>query len=148
MRRLNYMALLKNVSYKAHVANEKVHKMIWVQLECMMILIRLKKRNFLHGIDNFAGEQEVEEDRRRRTSRTMRKWQSSVVVFIIIWFYGLSRLFHSFWVESIVRWGENGISPRKNTWPPASRTWIVSHVTRARLEPTAVRWRAIKSVKD
>ena len=27
--------------------------------------------------------------------------------------------------------------------PSASRTWLVSHVTRARLEPTAVRWRAI-----
>ena len=23
---------------------------------------------------------------------------------------------------------------RKNTWPPASRTWLISHVTRARLE--------------
>ena len=30
----------------------------------------------------------------------------------------------------------------KNTWPDASRTWLVSHVTWARLEPTVVRWRA------
>ena len=27
---------------------------------------------------------------------------------------------------------ENGRSPRKTTWPPASGTWLVSHVTRAR----------------
>ena len=37
--------------------------------------------------------------------------------------------------------GEKTGDPReKNTWPPSSRTWRVSHVTRARLEPTAVRW--------
>ena len=53
--------------------------------------------------------------------------------------YGQSRLFHSFLAVSVVRWGENGRSPRiQNTWPPASRSWLVSHVTRARLEPTAV----------
>ena len=28
--------------------------------------------------------------------------------------------------------GENWRSSRKTTWPPASRTWLVSHVTRAR----------------
>ena len=36
--------------------------------------------------------------------------------------------------------------PEKNHLTPhpnASRTWFVSHMTRARLEPTAVRWRAI-----
>ena len=41
-------------------------------------------------------------------------------------FYGPSKLFHSFWAESIIRWGENGRSQRKTTWPPASRTWLVS----------------------
>ena len=46
-----------------------------------------------------------------------------------------SRLFHSFWAEPIARWGENGRSPIETTWPPASRTWLVSHVTRARLDP-------------
>ena len=43
-------------------------------------------------------------------------------------FYGPSNLFHSFWAESIIRWGENGRSPRKTTWPPASRTWLVSRL--------------------
>ena len=57
--------------------------------------------------------------------------------------YSPSRLFHSFWAESIVRWGENGRSLRKTTWPPASRTWLVSHKTQASLEPTEVRWWAI-----
>ena len=33
---------------------------------------------------------------------------------------------------------KTGDPREKNTWPPASRTWLVSHVTRARLEPTAV----------
>ena len=65
--------------------------------------------------------------------------------FSLFGFYGPSRLFHSFWAQSIVRWGENGRSPRKTTWPPASRTWLVQHVTWARLEPTAVRWRAMIS---
>ena len=51
-----------------------------------------------------------------------------------------SRLFHPLWAKSVVRWGKNGRSPRKTTWPPASRTWFVSHVTRDRLKPTAMRW--------
>ena len=64
--------------------------------------------------------------------------------FFVCVFDGPSRLFHSLWAESIQRWGENGSSPRKTTGPPTSRTWLVSHVTGARLEPTAVRWRALK----
>ena len=65
--------------------------------------------------------------------------------FFRFWFRfnGPSRLFHSFWAESIARWCENGRSPRKTTWPPTSRTWLVSQVTQARLKPTAVRWQAI-----
>ena len=67
-----------------------------------------------------------------------------LVCFLLLFFgrfYGPSRLFHSFWAESIIRWGENRISPRKTIWPSTSRTWLVSPVTQARLEPTAVRWR-------
>ena len=60
--------------------------------------------------------------------------------FLSFGFYGQSRLFQSFWAESIVMWGEQGKSPRKTTWPPASRTWLVSHVTWARLKPTEMRW--------
>ena len=56
-----------------------------------------------------------------------------------------SRLFHSFWAKSIVRWGENGKIPREK--PPQAELGS-SHVTRAGLEPTAVRWRAIQSAKD
>ena len=56
-------------------------------------------------------------------------------------FYGPSRLFHSFWAESIIRWGENGrFPPKKHTRPPVRRTWLVSHVTRARLEPIERFW--------
>ena len=40
------------------------------------------------------------------------------------------------------------ILPEKETWPAASRTWLVSHVTRASLESSVVRWQAIKSAKD
>ena len=40
-------------------------------------------------------------------------------------FYSMPRLFYSFWAKSIVRWHKNMRSPRKNTWPPASRTWLV-----------------------
>ena len=58
-------------------------------------------------------------------------------------FYSPSKLFHSLWAESIIKRGENGRSPRQNTWKPTSRTWFVSHITRARHEPTAVRWWAI-----
>ena len=45
---------------------------------------------------------------------------------LIFRFYGPSRLFHSFWAESIVRWGNTGRSPRKNTWPPASTEFDLS----------------------
>ena len=48
------------------------------------------------------------------------------IVFIFFTFYGPSTLFHSFWAKSIVRWGENETSPKKNTLPSASRTWLVS----------------------
>ena len=34
---------------------------------------------------------------------------------------------------------KNGRSSRKNTWRPASRTWLISHVTRVSVKPTAVR---------
>ena len=47
-------------------------------------------------------------------------------VFFLFGFYGPSRIFHSFWAESIERWGKKGRSPRKTTWPPVSRTWTVS----------------------
>ena len=41
-----------------------------------------------------------------------------VCVCVVIWVLRPSSLFHSFWAESIARWGENGRSPRKTTWPP------------------------------
>ena len=44
------------------------------------------------------------------------------------------------WVSC--KMGKNGRSQTKITWPPASRTWLVSHVTQTGLEPTAVWWRA------
>ena len=47
--------------------------------------------------------------------------------------------------QSMVRWGENGRLREKNIWQSASITWFVCHVTRTRLRPTAVRWRAIFS---
>ena len=72
----------------------------------------------------------------------------SVQMCRLAWFlfflFGFSiKIIFSFWAESIVKWGENGRSLRKTTWPPASRTWLVSHVTPARLEPRVVRWQAI-----
>ena len=62
----------------------------------------------------------------------LQQWLEACCCFFLFGFYGLSKLFHSFLAESIVRWGKNGRSPRKNTWPPASRIWLLSHVTRAR----------------
>ena len=59
--------------------------------------------------------------------------------FFSFGFYRLSRLFHSFRAESIVCWGENGRSPKKTTCLPTSRTWLVSDVIQARVEPTTVR---------
>ena len=63
-------------------------------------------------------------------------------IFFLYGFYSPSKLFHSFWAESIVRWGENGRSPRKTTDHPQAEL-ALSHMTRARLEPTAMRWPAI-----
>ena len=59
-----------------------------------------------------------------------------IYLFIYYWFNRPSRLFHSFWTESDRKWE----IPEKNHLTPASRTWLVSHMTRAKLEPTAVRW--------
>ena len=42
-----------------------------------------------------------------------------------------------------LRGAKRKISEKKTTWPLASSTWLVSHMTRTRLEPTTVRWRAI-----
>ena len=67
---------------------------------------------------------------------------------LLFGFNGPSRRFPSFRAESIERWGENWRSLRKTTWPPTSRTWLVSDVTRAKLDSTAVRWPAILSAKD
>ena len=65
--------------------------------------------------------------------------------------YSLSRLFHSFWAKIISRWGENGRSPRLNTWPPAGRTWLAtldSLLPQPGLDPQRFRWRVIESAKD
>ena len=43
---------------------------------------------------------------------------------------------------------KTGDPREKNIWPLASRTWLDSHMSRARLEPRAARWRAIKSAND
>ena len=47
----------------------------------------------------------------------------------LFWLYWLSRLFHSFWAEPIIRWGQkkkqNSPPPPKNQ-NPASRTCLVS----------------------
>ena len=67
--------------------------------------------------------------------------RANLIVFDLIWFgfHGPSRLFHSSWAEPVDRWGGNETSLRKKKiWSPASRTWLVTHVTRARLEPQ--RW--------
>ena len=39
--------------------------------------------------------------------------------------------------------GQKREIPEKNTWTPANRIWLVSHVTRTGFEPTALRWGAI-----
>ena len=58
--------------------------------------------------------------------------------FLLFEFYRLSRLFHSFEPSQSVG-GAKKRSPRKTTRPPTSRHLLVSHVTRARLEHTAMR---------
>ena len=50
--------------------------------------------------------------------------------FFLFGFYGPSRLFRSFWSVSIVRWDMNRRAlKKKNTWPPASITWLFSNLT-------------------
>ena len=46
--------------------------------------------------------------------------------FYLFTWVKMSGLFHSFWDESIVRQGKNMRSMRKTTWPPSSRTWLLS----------------------
>ena len=60
------------------------------------------------------------------------------VIFYIffIWFYGPSRWFHSFWADPFVRWGDE---PREKPPDHPRVERLVPHVTRARLESSAVR---------
>ena len=51
-------------------------------------------------------------------------------------FTSLSRSFHSYRDEPIGRWGEKIVPQAKPPGTPASRTWLVLHVTSAGLEPT------------
>ena len=72
--------------------------------------------------------------------------QAGTVIFLFIFsdsVFTARQDYYTHFESSIVMWGENRRSPRKTTWPPASRTWLVSHVTQARLGSTAVRWQAI-----
>ena len=51
---------------------------------------------------------------------------SIIIRFLFYYYFGFCsplRSFHSFWVKSVIRWGENGTSPRKNAWPTTSKTW-------------------------
>ena len=70
---------------------------------------------------------------------------AKIRIFFLFGFYGPSRLFHSFWSESIVRWGENGKSPRKIHLATHKQNLacLTCDLSYGRLEPTAVRWRAI-----
>ena len=61
---------------------------------------------------------------------------SFLYLFFLFGFYGPSRLFHSFWAESIVRWGDESWD-KPPDHPRVER--LVSHVTRDRLESSAVR---------
>ena len=49
--------------------------------------------------------------------------------FFFIWVLRPTNIMWLTLSQVIVRWGENGRSPRKTTWPSASRTWLVSQVT-------------------
>ena len=66
-------------------------------------------------------------------------WYMYIYLVVVVGFSltFLSRLFHSYRDEPIDRWGETGV-PRENhlSDTPASRTWLVSHVASAELEPT------------
>ena len=53
-----------------------------------------------------------------------------------IWFYGQSRLFHSFWADSIVRWGDE---PRKKPPDHPRVERLAQHVARPRRESSADR---------
>ena len=57
-------------------------------------------------------------------------------------FTSLSRLFQLIW-DGPIRWAKTGGPREKPPGPPASRTWLVSHVASAGLQPTpdaVVRW--------
>ena len=56
--------------------------------------------------------------------------------------------FTHFELSQLVDRAKMGDPREKTSLPPTSRTWLVSHVTLAKLKPTEVRWRAISSAKD
>ena len=57
---------------------------------------------------------------------------------LIFWFYRPSRLFLSFWADSISRWGENRRSPSKKTLTTGKQN--LACVTRSKLGSNLQRW--------
>ena len=74
-----------------------------------------------------------------RTPSWMYIWKTPAAFFFFNWLLWPVKIISLMlrWVKHKVGWKQEIL--RKTTWPPASRTWIVSHVTPARLEPTAER---------
>ena len=68
-------------------------------------------------------------------------------IFFSFSFTSLSRLFQLIWDGPISRWAKTGEPREKTPDTPTSKTWLVSHVAKAGLEPTpdtAVRWSSDK----
>ena len=61
-----------------------------------------------------------------------------ILFFFLFGFYDPSRLLHSFWAKSIIRWMKMG-DPREKTPDHLQAELRSSRVTPARLEPTAVK---------
>ena len=63
---------------------------------------------------------------------------TSILDFVSFFGFTASQdYFTHFEPSQSLRWSKNGRSPRKNTWPPESRTWLVSLWPKKGLNP---RW--------
>ena len=66
--------------------------------------------------------------------RIATNFECPAIIFFIQFFVSFKIIFLSYRDESIRRWSESGIPREKPPDTPASRTWLVSHVTRAQSE--------------
>ena len=112
------------------------------KLDIMVHIPLRKKLNDVNYIDNTAGRRRQKQlcHINMLKKNIERDRESSVIFFSLLFFYSVYRPFQdyvsSYETGQSVGGAKTGEPREKPPDTPASRTWLVSHVARAGLEPT------------